>query len=150
MKEHEHNRVCVELEPATTFGSSLARCSAPENGQAAVEFAMFLPILAMILMGIVGFGDFIATHMELTSATRDAARRAANARVEPDPVVAVETAFNQSAEGLDVDQVTLTVEGTWAQDEDITVTAEMPYQLTVLGVVFFNNTIEAKSQVRIG
>ena len=45
-----------------------------ERGAALVEFALVLPILLVILLGIVDFGLYFYNDLQLTHAARDAAR----------------------------------------------------------------------------
>lgn len=45
-----------------------------EKGQAAVEFALVLPILLMLIFGIVDFGRILYTKNAVTSLSQDAAR----------------------------------------------------------------------------
>jgi Flp pilus assembly protein TadG len=45
-----------------------------QRGAAAVEFALVLPILLMVLLGIIDFGLYFYNDLQLTHAARDAAR----------------------------------------------------------------------------
>jgi len=45
-----------------------------QRGAAAVEFALVLPILIVILLGIIDFGLYFYNDLQLTHAARDAAR----------------------------------------------------------------------------
>jgi Flp pilus assembly protein TadG len=45
-----------------------------EKGAAAVEFALVVPILLLLLLGIVEFGRIYNAQMQLTAAARDGAR----------------------------------------------------------------------------
>jgi Flp pilus assembly protein TadG len=47
------------------------------RGQALVEFAMVLPMLAILIFGIIDFGVAIHSYIALTNATREGARFAA-------------------------------------------------------------------------
>jgi Flp pilus assembly protein TadG len=51
--------------------------TARDRGSAAVEFALVLPILLLILFGIIDFGRALNAQIELTGAARDGARLAA-------------------------------------------------------------------------
>jgi Flp pilus assembly protein TadG len=45
-----------------------------ENGQSAVEFALILPILILLLLGIIEFGWFFNAKITITSAAREGVR----------------------------------------------------------------------------
>lgn len=45
-----------------------------QDGAAAVEFALLLPVLLIILLGIIDFGLYFYNDLQLTHAARDAAR----------------------------------------------------------------------------
>ncbi|WP_161487119.1 TadE/TadG family type IV pilus assembly protein [Neobacillus mesonae] len=47
-----------------------------ENGQSLVEFALILPVLAMLLFGIVDFGRIFHAYLTIDHAGREAARAA--------------------------------------------------------------------------
>jgi Flp pilus assembly protein TadG len=49
----------------------------PADGQTFVEFALVLPLLVMLLMGIVQFGLAFHNYLSITDATRVGARAAA-------------------------------------------------------------------------
>lgn len=53
------------------------RSSEPPRGQALVEFALVLPILALILLGIMQFGLLFWAQITLTQVARDTGRWAA-------------------------------------------------------------------------
>ena len=48
--------------------------SGRERGAAAVEFALLLPVLVILLLGIIDFGLYYYNNLQLTHAARDAAR----------------------------------------------------------------------------
>lgn len=49
----------------------------PDRGASAVEFALILPVLVLLISGIVGFGFVFAQQLALGNAARQAARTAA-------------------------------------------------------------------------
>ena len=51
--------------------------SRDRRGQAAVEFALILPLLLILLVGIIEFGRAWNEHQVITDAAREAARRGA-------------------------------------------------------------------------
>lgn len=52
---------------------SRERC-VTERGSAAVEFALVVPILLLMIFGIIDFGRLVATYTTVRSAAREAAR----------------------------------------------------------------------------
>lgn len=50
-----------------------------EHGAVAVEFALILPLLAMLLLGIITFGLTYSNHLALTNTVREGARLGATA-----------------------------------------------------------------------
>jgi len=121
-----------------------------ERGQAVTEIAMFLPILCALLLAIIQFGLMIWSDMELASATRDGARHAVVARVEPNPTAAVTQTVRNSLENLDGDDVAITVSGGWDRDDQVTVTATTPYTLNIVGFQIWSGSLRSASTVRIG
>lgn len=61
---------------------------ASERGAVAVEFALLIPILIMILLGIMEFGRAYNVQMSLTNAAREGARSVAINTVEADALAA--------------------------------------------------------------
>lgn len=51
--------------------------SRPERGAAAVEFALILPILMLIVMGIINYGDMLSVRQSVSQAASEGARAAA-------------------------------------------------------------------------
>jgi Flp pilus assembly protein TadG len=66
------------------------------KGQALVEFALILPILLILLLGVLDFGRAVAAYNSVSNAARSAARVAI---VNQDPAV-VEAAARDSAVGF--------------------------------------------------
>jgi Flp pilus assembly protein TadG len=73
-----------------------------EEGQGMVEFAMVLPILMAILLGIVQFGVIFSNYETLTDAGRVAARKAATARFSGDNGAAARQAAKDAAGDLNL------------------------------------------------
>lgn len=95
----------------------LCRAEDRDRGAALVEFALILPILLILLLGIIDFGLYFYNDLQLTHAARDAARRAsvndvvgANAAIDAATFVSttdVTRSVTVGASGMDV-TVTLT------------------------------------------
>jgi Flp pilus assembly protein TadG len=81
-------------------------------GGAAVEFALVLPVLLLMVMGILDFGRALNTHHVVTDASREAARRAVvrDGLEGADKLAAVTTAVNIRLASVGLGPVT--VQGT--------------------------------------
>lgn len=121
-----------------------------ERGQALTEIALCLPILCVLLIAVVQYGVMIWTDMELTSASRDGARRAAVARVDPNPVESVRGTVRSSLDTVDPQEVDIQVTGGWDQDDQVRVDVTLPYQLDIIGFEVWNGNLRSSSTVRIG
>lgn len=56
-----------------------------ETGAAAVEFALVVPVLLAIVLGILGFGRMYSTQIDLSNAAQEGARFAVFSPVVPAP-----------------------------------------------------------------
>ena len=65
-----------------------------ERGASAVEFAIVLPVLFLVIAGIVAFGRYFFTQIQVTNASREGARAAV---VLPNPAASDMTAITQRA-----------------------------------------------------
>ena len=109
-----------------------------EDGQAAAEMALILPLLAAILLAIAQFGIAFNNYITLTDATRAGARRAAVSRFVGDQGASAVTAVRNSASNLKQSgpgSLTVAVTSTnWnVPGSDVTVTATYPYSINILG-----------------
>lgn len=122
-----------------------------------VEFALVLPILLLLIMGIIQFGIVFSHYVTLTDAVRAGARQAAVSRTLSDPVAATETRVKQSAAGLKESSLVITVTpydptdgtATWAQGGDVTVKATYPYSLSLFGVVVKTGRLKSETTERV-
>ena len=83
-----------------------------EDGQAYVEFALVLPILLLVVMGIIQFGTVFKDYIALTDSVRVGARQAAVSRSIVDPnqrVPLVEQKMKDAAGTLDTSKMVITV-----------------------------------------
>lgn len=96
-----------------------------ERGSAAVEFALLLPILLLVLLALVQVGVLARDQLVLTQASRAGAREAAvTASVE-----AVREAVRLSATGLDADRVVVDV--VWGGERGAPVAVSLVYEVPV-------------------
>ncbi len=61
------------------------RTARDEGGQALVEFALVIPVLMLILLGILKFGILYNNYLQLTDAVRSGARQMSIERGQGDP-----------------------------------------------------------------
>ncbi len=76
-----------------------------ERGAAALEFALVVPILMTLVMGIIDFGVAINRDTLVNNAVREGAREAS---LNPDPA-AVEAVVRRALDSLPVEAVTVLV-----------------------------------------
>jgi Flp pilus assembly protein TadG len=120
-----------------------------ERGQTMVEFALVLPILALLLFGVIQFGIAFNNYITITDAARAGARRAAVSRQELDPVAAAVAETKASAGDLDASQLNVSVSSTWKHGEDVTVTASYPYTIHLLGLYDWSGRLTSKVTERV-
>jgi TadE-like protein len=128
-----------------------------EEGQAMVEFALVLPILLMIVMGIIQFGILFNNYVTLTDAVRAGARQAAVSRDLPDPVAAASDRVKQSGAGLDETKLEITVtpydpedgSASWVQGGDVTVEAKYPYTISIFGLQVMSGKLKSVTTERV-
>ena len=120
-----------------------------QHGQAVTEFALVLPILALLLFGIVQLGVVFNRYVTVTDAVRAGARKAAVSRHLSDPTGVTVTAVRNSATNLDQSQLSVTVTSNWQQASDVTVTATYPYTVSLLGVVVRSGNLSSSTTERV-
>lgn len=119
-----------------------------EKGVAAIEFAILLPVLLAVLLGIVNYGLLMYNQAVITNAAREGARYAAihNSASMNDPDAAVNVARNY-AEGnlISFGAPVITVTQTHAQgfvkgaQQEVTVTYTYTGIATLLEFLFVRN-----------
>ena len=120
-----------------------------ERGQAMTEFAVVLPILVVLLLGIVQFGIVFNNYVTLTDAVRAGARMAAVSRQASDPVGAATAAVDAAAANLDQSNLPVKVTSSWAPGSTVTVTATYPYSISLLGWVINAGSLTSTTTERV-
>ena len=125
-----------------------------EEGQAAAEMALVLPVFAAFLLAIAQFGIAFNNYITLTDATRAGARKAAVSRFVGDQgasaVAAVRSAatnLRQSGPGslaVDATSTNWNVPGT-----EVTVTATYPYSINILGWTVAAGSLTSTTKERL-
>lgn len=113
------------------------------------EFALVLPLLALLLFGVIQFGIVFHQYVTLTDAVRAGARQGAVGRHLATPETSVEDRVRSSAADLDQVKLDVDVTSTWQQGEDVTVTATYPYNISLLGFVVKSGDLRSTTTERV-
>jgi Flp pilus assembly protein TadG len=114
-----------------------------------VEFALVLPILAVLLFGVIQFAIVFNNYLTLTDAVRAGARKAAVSRQAADPVGAATQAVVASGADITIDPSKVTVTSDWQPGDPVTVQASYPYSISLLGFVVKSGFITSKTTERV-
>jgi len=120
-----------------------------EQGQSLTEFALALPVLALLLFAVIQFGIAFNNYVTLTDATRAGARKAAVGRQSVSPVSDCQTAIRGSAKDLKPSDLTTSCSSTWQPGADVTVTATYPYKISLLGLVVKTGRLSSTTTERV-
>ena len=124
-----------------------------EQGQTATEFALVLPVLALLLFGVIQFGILFNNYVTLTDGVRAGARKAAVSRQASDPKGDTIAAVKASAGGLDWSKpgatVTVTPNTPWVHGNSVTVHAEYPYEINLIGLVLASGRLKSETTERV-
>jgi Flp pilus assembly protein TadG len=119
------------------------------QGQAMVEFAIVLPVLLLVVLGVIQFGFAFFHHLTVTDAVRAGARQAAVSRELPDPEGTAKARVFAAAVDLDQAQLDVSVTSSWVQGEDVTVKATYPYEINLLGIVVHSGDLKSTTTERV-
>lgn len=132
---------CGPAPPPTAVTSRrpLSRLAA-DDGQAAVEFAIVVPVLIALLLGILQAGIAFSHYLAVTDAARIGDRKAVLLRVGSLSPSDVTAAVEAAAPGLNPAQLGVSVtdptDPTFQQSgSTVQVTVTYPYSINVLGWV---------------
>ncbi|MCI0461856.1 MAG: pilus assembly protein [Gemmataceae bacterium] len=114
----------------------------PKGGQALVEFALVLPVMLLLIVGVLEFARAWNLHQALTDATREGARRAAVADSKMDSQDSVKAAvwrgisqagYDPVAAGASYSVTITSSGGQWKKTGDnVNVDVRFPYRFWVL------------------
>lgn len=95
-----------------------------EKGQSLVEFALVVPLLVMLLLGIVDFGRIFHAYLTINHAGREAARAAS---IGKDDITIKSVAVNDATSiKLTSDKITISPGGTRTSGSNVTITIIYP------------------------
>jgi Flp pilus assembly protein TadG len=122
-----------------------------EEGQGIVEFALVLPVLLALVLGIVQFGITFNNYLTITDATRVGARKAAVSRFLGDNGASARLAAFAAAGGLDASKLVVDVTSTsWTTPgSDVSVSATYPYSIDILGWVVKAGSLTSSTHERL-
>jgi Flp pilus assembly pilin Flp len=117
-----------------------------ESGQATVELALALPLLAVLLLALVQVGLVVRAHVLVGHAVREAARAAA---VDADPGAAADAAA--TAGGLDPDRVEVSTGGRAGPGSRVTVVVryQVPTDVALIGRFVADLELTAEATMRV-
>ena len=126
------------------------RIYADQDGQTATEFALVLPLFCLVLFGIIQFGIIFNNYVTLTDAVRAGARTAVVSRHEGDPGGKAVARVESAANGLDLADLDVNVSASaWEHGADVTVEANYPYEVNLLGLVVAAGRLSSSTTERI-
>jgi Flp pilus assembly protein TadG len=120
-----------------------------DRGQTLTEFALVLPILALLLFGVIQFGIAFNNYITLTDAVRAGARKGAVGRHLQNPQAAVHQSVRNAATDLKSSDLQISISSSWTQGTDVTVTATYPYNINLLGVVVKSGRLSSSTTERV-
>lgn len=103
------------------------RASDNEQGQAIVEFALVVPILLLLLVGIMEFGLAFSADLNLQNATREGARLAVTGATDAQ----ITQRVINTASTLDPSKLTVSISPS-ARPQGTSVTVTSQYQFTYI------------------
>jgi Flp pilus assembly protein TadG len=120
-----------------------------EQGQTMVEFAIVLPVLALLLFGVIQFGIAFNNYLTLTDAVRAGARKAAVSREASSPCGTAVAEVQASATDLDKGSLTVSCSSSWQPASDVTISAGYPYSIHLLGMVVMSGQLKSSTTERV-
>ena len=127
-----------------------------EGGQSAVELVLVLPILLTVLYTMFQFGQVYLQFQEVSAATSEGARQAANMAGVADPgrtsaiVATVRGGVSiGNSTTFDPNTFAVSVASSWTPGSSVTVTTSYPASVTILGVTLFSGNLTTTRTGRI-
>ena len=115
-----------------------------EGGPAVVEFALVLPLVLVLLLGIVEIAVIARTELQLVHATREGAREAATSPDSSRAAAAVRSALGGRAV-----EARITVKRPGTVGKQATVSVSLPYRVAAPIFGGFTVTLTSKATMRV-
>lgn len=134
------------MRPLRAGRGRRARRPLPAEGQAAVELALVLPLVALLLLTLVQVGLVVRDQILVVHAAREAAREAA---VDPSREAAERAASGSS--GLDPDRLEIALSGRGAPGSRVEARARyrVAAEVPLVGGVVDGLELEASATMRV-
>ena len=113
-----------------------------QQGQAAVELALALPLVALLLLAVVQVGLVVRDQLLTVPAARVAARAAA---VDPDPAAAGAAALR----GTGLPRTRMSVQVRRGTTAEVVITYRSPTDLPLVGPLLPDFSLRAKAAMRV-
>ncbi len=113
------------------------------------EFALVLPLLALLLFGVIQFGIAFNNYITLTDAVRAGARKAAIGRHLDNPEAEVKQQVIDAASDLKTADLKINVESSWERGEEARVSASYPYSISLMGLVVKKGVLNSTTKERV-
>lgn len=117
-----------------------------EKGQSLVEFAILLPIILLLLMGILEFGLMLNSYLTINNSAREGARLGIVAGSDPE----ISELITKISPNLDIEKLIVNItplEGSRQSGDTLTVEVIYNYQVIIpLISNILNNVVVLKAQ----
>jgi Flp pilus assembly protein TadG len=122
-----------------------------QRGQSMTEFALVLPILSLLLFGVIQFGLVFNNYLTMTDAVRAGARKGAVGRHLADPQGSATSAVRAAATDLKQSDLNVNVSANpgWTAGAEVTVSADYPYRISLLGLVLRSGRMHSTTKERV-
>jgi Flp pilus assembly protein TadG len=128
-----------------------------ERGQVLLEFAVLMPVLLLLLVGVIEMGTWLWADVDLTAGTREAGRLLSNStndsnaiqHVEDRLVQNLDSEINTSKLRYSFSPAPASSTPLWPSGTTVTMTVTYPDQLNVMGITASDPNMTASAQVRI-
>ena len=134
-----------------TYAAKFLQKREREDGQTLVEFALVLPLIAILLFGVIQFGIVFNNYLTLTDAVRAGARKAAVSRNlgASGATNAATKAVVDAGVDLKLQSKDVNVSSGWNPGDTVTVEASYPYSINLLGVVVKSGFLKSQTTERV-
>jgi Flp pilus assembly protein TadG len=137
---------------------SLSRRARDAHGQSLVEFAVVLPVLMLIVIGIFEFGRTYNQYLRLTDAVRVGGRAAAtqqpdSPQTSPPNQTACSTGTSAATTNWSGGSYTcdgaVTIAGATGSDPAVKITGTAPFTIKILGLPVFSGNLTTSTTERL-